>query len=187
MYENLNNRDLVQIFAETLVLYKKEPIYIKGISYENNLICETYGAKKALLLKPTDAEIDYTPVPLGMCNYEDGAVFVSRVPKRQFKQGLCYANLSVRRLDGTPDRYAQEGVMKRARTYIIDTIKGIYPSLDKAVEMIDEGRNSVAFHRYFALTQKGDVHYKTERVGLYDIASRQVIFLKGNEFLKEIL
>jgi len=188
MYENLDRHDLSQIFSESILMYEKQPVYVRDVDEDGLLDLEAFCSRKRMVVSPTDSGIDFTPIPLGMCNAESQAIFLSRIPKRQFKQGLCKQNLLAWTLDGAPGHNDVDYIMNRGTTSLSDTIRGQYPSIDEAVKMVTEGgKDSVAFNRYFAITADGEVFYKKTRVGMYHVGESKFMFLKSQEYLAEVL
>lgn len=189
MYENLERHDLQQIFNETILLYEKNPVFVRSVGEDGLLNLEVFGTQKRISRPATDVNFDFTPIPLGMCNCDKKAVFLSRAPKRQFKQGLSVQSLIITPLDGYRKGNEAEYIWDRgAHGTIISMVKGVYPTITEAIKAIEENvSETVAFHRYFAINGESEVFFKGKRVGMYDQKKKDFIFNKSKEYLSEVL
>lgn len=88
--------------------------------------------------------------------------YVTRVPVRRWKQGVCQENL-----------HFQGGLMNFRTACKIpefaDMLRGKYPSFKQAVKSLDDEHRAIAYHRHWAaaLSKTGniDVHYRGQLVG----------------------
>ena len=99
----------------------------------------------------------FRPFPLGMCNFQGGVSYLTRMPTRPMtNQGLTGSGVKAERLDLNETR----GMLGRGycptlfSTSMCKTILGVYPSINEVIEnlldpeVVDDGS---AFHREFAI------------------------------------
>lgn len=122
------------------------------------------AAKKADLRKFISSKnFDIAPFKMGYVNLKKGAVFCSRVPRRQQKQGLSLESYSAVGLDWGAFVQSKEAV---------DMIKGRYPTLDQAKALLNKSP-LVAFSREFAIAKDEILedmfilYYKGSKVGVF--------------------
>ena len=127
--------------------------------------CEfrAYTLKDRELLIISLKEIDLTPVKLGYVNFTDyHALYFSRTPIRNWKQGLCVNNLVI---SGHTDDQIN---VNFPAWELHNTILRCYPSYEECIE------NSfvTAFCPNFATSKEGILYHKAKVVGegksLYD-------------------
>jgi hypothetical protein len=198
----------------TVVLYDNEPVYITGVGAvgagdPKPDIFRVYaqplpyvgGGKFGGRILPDGKEeqmrkfisskkFDLAPFPMGFVNKKGHVHYTSRAPRRQQKQGLSDATFTsqcllphVRALDFTTAISSQE---------FVDCIKGKYPSVQEATEMLkDDNVKSVAFCRTFALVKDAEIddliylYHKMNKVGF--ILEQQLKLTKLAGCLKEAL
>ena len=99
-------------------------------------------------------DLDITPVPLGFCNLNREATYLSRCPVRQdWKQGL--RNKTLR---SSSDRWGIDEIPFKAIGY---TIENNYPTLKDAFQHLSEGAvNMMAWCRNFAVDSQGNIYFK---------------------------
>lgn len=183
MYEDVGNDDLNTLFADSVVRYSGELVYVHGVAKANTLSFSYFGTQQKAAASVSDPLFDFSPIPLGMCNCGTDALFLSRVPKRQFKQGLSYQAVRGKQLDGKDARYMLEIVFNTSTSYLSKCIKKDYPSLTEALEIVEmDGIRSVAFHKHFAITKKHEVFFKTDCIGVYSHKHREIVCHNGKEF-----
>ncbi len=137
--------------------------------------------------------VNCKPVRLGYVNTPEGAVYVSRIPSRRYRQGLTLQSVNCRIL-GEP---ALRNNINNAN--LASCIKGNYLSIkeigtrfERAVKKInpfDQGRireiPSFAWSRRWALQRNGKVEYRGKVVG--DFVNGKVQLLPKFKYLKEEL
>lgn len=187
-YESLEDARLR--LKNTVVLYDGEPVFIRNIEpsrSEKDGIFRIHAdalplnrpgqipdedededwidaAKKADLRKFISSKnFDIAPFKMGYVNLKKGAVFCSRVPRRQQKQGLSLESYSAVGLDWGAFVQSKEAV---------DMIKGRYPTLDQAKALLNKSP-LVAFSREFAIAKDEILedmfilYYKGSKVGVF--------------------
>lgn len=186
MFEKTERKDIIQIFSDSLFLYKKEPVYVEAITGDNDLLVRNLNEKKDFIVKV--GEIELTPVPLGMCNQGRNAYYVSRNPIRQYKQGLSHDSISVSSPCKNKSSTEIETIKRILNSNIRECILNIYPSIDESLELLDaDKRDSVAFCRIFSIDKRLNLYYKTEKVGMIDIDNKKFIFNRDKLYLNRIL
>lgn len=121
-----------------------------------------------------DPRIEVRNLPLGYVNIFNDAIYLTRTPCRQFRQGLTSNSVvcpQIRR-HGVPV-YNFKTLMQRPE--FTDSMMGVYPTFKEAVDMLlnSNEKLSVAFNRRFALAHDKDLgffelRYKGNRVAWGD-------------------
>lgn len=159
-----------------------------------------YLPKKTVVdeLDLTDPQVNIREFKLGYVNYMNEALYLSRIPARQQVQGLCGRNVHVPPYSRENARVLERGEHSadfnrlRLTAEFRDAIRGIYPSLQEAIAMLDndDDRISVAFGRCFALKKDKDLEffellYKGDRVAWGD--PNNFNLPSSSSFLREVL
>lgn len=149
----------------TVVLYDKRPVYITRVSMPNG--DEGEGKKEIARVffveLPTGNKMagetrkylssrnfDLTPFKMGYMNWNGKAIFVSRSPVRQNKQGLSAATAVFTDVKGQKSADINFAYAIRAQAFV-DMIDGKYPSFREAGDRLgDKETHSVAISRSFA-------------------------------------
>lgn len=137
----------------------------------------------------TSKKFDLRPFKMGFMNYEGEAVYLSRIPQRQYTQGLKNNTLRAAMPSGKP--FKGFGSVVTAQAFV-DCIKGKYPSIQEAMRT---GASSVALSRDFAFTRDEDLNllilnYKDVKCGTKDMDSGHEVGFRLSpkfKFLKESL
>ena len=174
-YETLE--DANQQLGASVLLFKGDPMWCEGCQIRNGkisvLLYSLPRLRDQIFVDIDDPDLDSRDLGrrLGYVNTfgPSGALFVSRIPARQYKQGLSKNNV---RILGGSGRLTLNDL--RVQPGFTDAIKGIYPSFKRARERLQEDPDilSIAFNRNFAL-QRDElgffvVLYRNERVAWGD-------------------
>jgi hypothetical protein len=136
----------------TVVKYDGRPVLIKGVNGTGRGL-DAYmlpHAKDIIQIKLQDPKLDVANLALGYVNVNDYAVYLTRIPGRQQKQGLCKSNV----MFGQNGRNVDLGWQNLIVTpEFSDAFRGIYPSFNEVIERLyaNEELQSMAFSRRFAL------------------------------------
>ena len=132
---------------------------------------------------------------LGYCNLggDYGAVWLSRIPRRQYSQGLTRNNVAVNGARGRENRLPLNFDHITGMACFVDMMNGVYPAYADAVQQLNANRAlpSVAFARDFCLERGQDdlgfflLRYKNERVAWGDPAEFKLP--KKFSYLTELL
>lgn len=172
----------------TLVLYKGEPVHVYEVvgnsakDFAAVIVPLTNNAKDQVV--PLDKDLfDFRPVPLGYCNYLADAIYLSRIPRRQWKQGL---HVGILEATVNGKRY---GKFNTATICLADTVRGKYPSLSDAFNTCEKDRmNSCAFSRLFSINKNRILTYKgRDKVGYFDSKLKTFKLEEDFFFLKELV
>lgn len=144
-YEYANSR-----LTETIVRLKGEPVFIHrigpGMVAHYNLL-EGDGEVHSCMTE----ELDLRPVPLGYCNYNKHACYLSRIPmRRDWRQGLRRGNF-ISLSGAAAERIPYEALKK--------VILGDYPTFAAATEAVKKIK-SIAWHRHWAIDCHGQILHK---------------------------
>jgi hypothetical protein len=185
----------------TVVLYEGKPVVINAVEMpqagDDDAIARVYfyelpqkpGAKRVRKFL-SSRKFDLAPFKMGYCNYNGAAVYVTRNPVRQGRQGLASGVTSFKSIDDTPIRLPFELVT--ASQAFADMVAGVYPSLKEAIPLIEGKIESVALSRAFALELDDEldlfiIRHKGKRCGIV-LRDRGIVQLSRKyTFLKEEL
>ena len=195
----------------TVVLYDGEPVYITRVAkagpddgkadvfrvyaqplpYKPNGGLEDGAFRKFISSK----KFDLSTFKMGFMNYKGEAIYCSRKPARQYKQGISNNTFVTKPLTG--DKPFPYGAKAYRLTDLItdksfvDMVKGVYPSFEKAREKVSKDGGSCAFSREYALMADADLdgliylYHKGDKVGF--ILDDKVKLANKMKCLKEAL
>ena len=150
-------RDASMRLDRTIVRYNDQPIYIHRVNEHFRL--EAHYLKTGDRV-PEDAlqepeAFDFSPVLLGYANgVRCDATYVTRVPRRRWKQGL------------NAEAIKGMGGRDMAGPYLYKTIVNDYPTFSKALRRSVDYNYATAFHRHYAVFNSGTlVSYKRTVIG----------------------
>lgn len=156
-----------------VVMYDDQPVYVEGISGPNaNLIATCYTLPRnrdRMEISINDPLFDSRAVRLGYTNCGRSAYYVSRMPVRRYKQGVCAQNTIAKSCDGRNVGF--ENVFRHAG--FIESVKRKYPTLIECTQLLEKGEvDSVAFHHNFCLQRDSlgfyVLYFKGERAAWGD-------------------
>lgn len=129
----------------SVVSWMGKPVLVDDIDLQCHVTVNILGKGKYLGLELKD--LDLTPLSLGNANYQGSCSYLSRLPLRQWRQGLTTRNVR-----GNPFN-----VPFSSRSFV-DTIIGKYPIPVKCLEtLICEESEHVALSRDFSLIKGGQM------------------------------
>lgn len=180
----------------TIIYYKDEPVFVRdivdlrpgnpyrrGMEERFDLHYYTLGQNRrpshAVL---SDPEYRQNNFRLGYLNLDSGVpgidpggkyrtAYITRIPTRRTKQGICQENLMIapteREIGGI--RFGDIHMSQPVK----DMLVGKYPSIDEAIGAVAAGSYSMAFHRHFAMSYdefRGDavLLYRGNKIGFGD-------------------
>jgi len=189
MYAEASREDLQTLFANTIIRYNKIPSYVKDVTEEKELALKPVLEGGFKRIKLYDPLLDFTPVPLGMCNHGGGAFFLSRRPLRQFAQGLHANTLSILAIACEDKKLAILEVQTLKAKGLHSCILGEYPPFAECLETLskdDNGVDSLAFSREFAIDKDLSLFFKYEKVGLVSADNGKIVYQRSKAYLKEL-
>lgn len=144
-YEYANSR-----LTETIVRLNGEPVFIHRVGPGMITSYNKLEGDGELQTCMAD-ELDLHPVPLGYCNYNKFACYLTRLPmRRDWRQGLRRGNFMS--LTGPAAERIPYEALRQA-------IIGDYPTFAKAIEAVKKVK-SVAWHRHWAVDCHGQLLHK---------------------------
>lgn len=163
--------------AGTIVRLGDEPVFVHSIG----------PGMKSVLSKLSDLynpfehsakELNLVPVPLGMCNFNQNAHYLSRIPmRRDWKQGLRKENFTSNTVH----------VQLIPPDILREVIVGKYPTFNECLDMCAKKEaKSAAWHRHWAVRNDGTILYKNEGVVGFT-AGGEVILNEPYRYLQEAL
>jgi hypothetical protein len=171
-YEYANSR-----LTETIVRLKGEPVYIFKVGA--GMKTEYCTLEDMTTVKRCQAgELDLKPVPLGYCNYNKQACYLSRIPmRRDWRQGLRRGNFAS--LSGVNADRIPYDVLRQC-------IVGDYPTFAGAVEAVKKVK-SMAWHRHWAVDSDLRILYKGSNVPVGMLENGEIVLNSKYQYLKEAL
>lgn len=154
-----NERDAQQHLQGTVIMYAGAPAFVHEITpAAGGAFVVHLGHlprfRNIFQVDLFDSQLEPRGMRLGYCNVTGAgqAVFLTRVPSRQYHQGLCRTNVNIpsdehgHRIVGFDTLMIDPG--------FTDALRGIYPNLKEATDLLENpDYRSVAFDRYFALSK----------------------------------
>jgi hypothetical protein len=171
-YEYANSRLL-----DTIVRLDGEPVYVHQVMVGMNAQYCTLKDMDVTKMCKVD-ELDLKPVPLGYCNYNKHACYLTRIPmRRDWRQGLRRGNFTS--LTGADALRIPYDALRQC-------IVGEYPTFEGALEAVKKVK-SMAWHRHWAVDSNNQVLHKgsIRPVGVVD--KGQVVLSSRYQYLKEAL
>lgn len=171
-YEYANSR-----LVETIVRLGDEPVYVWGIhpgmSVSYSLLTEMDTNKQCKV-----EELNLKPVPLGYCNYNKYACYLTRMPmRRDWRQGLRRGNFTS--LSGADANRIPYDALRQC-------ILGDYPDFAGALEAAKKIK-SCAWHRHWAVDCNGQVLHKGAIKPVGVVENGVIVLHSKYQYLKEAL
>ena len=183
-YESVNDANMR--LGNTIVLYDGKPVYVREVGAigegegKNGDIFRVYVKELPLTAEDrgnydrkfiSSKKFDLAPFPMGFMNHNGKAIYLSRAPKKQQRQGLSEGTLSSYTLgDTTGSRAVRFNDLLRM-TEFTDCISNKYPNVREATRLVEAGADSVAFSRVFAIARDASLpeliylYHKKDKVG----------------------
>lgn len=178
---------------DTVVLYDGKPVYIVRVNMPEDedrkeiarvffydLPLVNRGANKETRKYLSSKKFDLAPFKMGYMNYNGSAVFVSRSPIRQNRQGLSQAVTTFTDCKGRRYEDINFNTMCHSQGFV-DMVNGVYPNFKDAGELLgDKETSSIAVSRTFAFV----IDHDLEALLLMHKGVRCGIALKDDKALK---
>ena len=189
----LSQADKRQQYLKTVVLYKDRPVLVECITDLGRFCIFDLKSQKS-----TTVDFDFTLFKpptrrLGMINVEGSVLFVSRIPVRKMMIGISKDNTTISLLR-VAYPHGQRDTVDNAYGFsseaLADTMNGVYPSFEEAVNKLSPETPAIAFDRMFAIDIDLRIHYKTNVVGILpEIGTSiyDIVFSDGNKHLITLL
>lgn len=168
--------DVNRRLHDTVLLLKGEPVHLL---YPNNAMGLEIGVHNLLTgefitsIDANDSDICLEPPQLGYYNLKGSSVYLARIPRRRFKQGLSADSLSFFH-EGHPESGWGNGWGTEHFDAIKDLFKGKYPTLEEVIGIFNKTKSNknlaFAFSRSFCLARVDEVikiKHQTNTIGLY--------------------
>lgn len=173
-YEYANSR-----LVETIVRRAGVPIFV--VSVNRGMVVYYYNLDEMDGdLKTCDIdELDLHPVPLGYCNFNKYATYLSRIPmRRDWRQGLRKGNFTSQGAGYPGERIPYEALSQ--------VIIGDYPAYKACLDAVLKVK-SMAWARHWSVDNALDVFYKGGRNPVGKVEEGNVILIPSFSYLKEAL
>lgn len=192
MLEDLLPQDYSLIFKDSAVILDGIPYYI--YNFDGSMAeCLNIGSQD--FVYKDFSNITSVKIPnTGFFNYRGVCVYLSRMPCRRYKHGLHRDNISVVALEIEDNgdllraklRGAYECVVGLNSKSHYNTYMNIYPTLEEALNLLQDQGCVIAFDRQFAVDKEGSIYYKSNKVGAVT-KTGGISFLKKFQYLKAAL
>ncbi len=188
MYNDLTKNDLQTIFYQSVVKYNGRPAYISGVNAENQLTLKRLGNERVFKsTHPDDPLFDFTPVQLGMCNFDNDTFFIQRVPMRAYKIGASAANIQILALNKEHNRAAKSDLSLLSHKEVENMIVGKYPTLVEALNKVSTDAKACAFNRNFGVDKNFCLYDRFQQIGRVDGDNGKIIFHQGKKYLGRLI
>jgi len=172
----------------SVVMYDGSPVYIAKVDDAIDDIARVWisdlpyvGGAKTTRKFLSSKKFDLAPFKMGYFNYEGRAIFASRAPIRQYKQGLTSGTLTLQNTQGKGGEVGVSFARAIANQGFVDMIHNKYPDFKTAGDLLgDKNTSSVAVSRTFAFVIDNDI----DALLLMHKFVRCGICLKGDKSLR---
>lgn len=178
-------RDANLYLHGSIVRWKDKFVYVSSVGDGMIAKCYEVGLRRDGLQDGADHkvlvdELDLTPAKLGYTLDKNSGrtYFIERIPTRAWRQGLTQQNCKAK----GQHRFRMPDMNSR---FMLDILKGRYPSINKASRIAKKKRYEVPFHRLFTIDENRIVRYKTQVVGGWD--GQKIELLTSFNYLKEMI
>ncbi len=153
----------------TYIQHKGKVLYVQKVRTDEGGIPTAYYTDRKADGKVALKELSHTPIPLGYIPKTDVHMFLERLPRRRWKQGIHPENTGC---------YDSLGLLRDFPTisFFQHLLEQAYES--KEVCMICGGAFSPSF---FICKKTKQLYYKAERVG--EVVNQRLVLDKGKEYL----
>jgi len=174
----------------TVVMFDEAPVWINEIFQADNGLAVNLSIlpriHDPIIVSLTDHRLDARNLGsrLGYVNMNTEAVYLSRIPSRQTKQGLARTNVFVAVADSGGDRGPRPYRLNFDRVMntpgFVDAMANAYPDLDRCKELFDGNPDisSLAISKDFAVVREELGYYillyRNDRVGWGDLQGFKV-------------
>lgn len=180
--------DMNQQFAHTVIFYKGKPCKVKQVGAKVKLL--NLVTQRSGLVEFKLADFSPPPLRLGYVNYEETAVYVSRLHARQYQIGLSSNNCRMTIPNNMASPNSKSAIIDKLANFeapeFADMFFGHYPKLKDAFNHASEFKGAVAFDKQFAVDRSARVFYKTDYVGEYQ-GENKISFQKAFSHLSLLL
>lgn len=133
-----------------------------------------------------DADVDMTPIPLGMTASNGHAEYLSRMPVRKWKLGLSIQNLKIAKVDSEAEYlYSKQNIIHSQ--LMLDTVVGNYMAFEEAMKKASRSNKAFAFSRRFAIGNKYNLFYKSFGVPVGIVSKEGPVLTEEFSFLQQVL
>ncbi len=167
--------DFNMMYSNSIVMLKNKPVYVHKLLNDKIVAITDLLANRMSFIKFADLKLKPPTLRIGFVNIHGSVVYVRRVPVRKYKVGICAENTKVHLFDeliyplGAIEAKERVGSFKCPE--IVDAMLNKYPSLKDAFRNAIETGGACAFDHQFAITYRGDIYYKTSKVGKLPIVA----------------
>lgn len=188
---DLSVNDIIQIYKDTLCLYNGLPVKVKDINPDKKIRIFNIMTQKYHWVTFEFDKFSAPKCRIGYVNIMGHSLYISRKPVRRYSNGITRGNLRVSQNEGDDSPglgYAVDLAGELTHPALIQSVFGIYPTIEEALNECVEGRDhSVAFDRQFAVNEDRAVFYKAKYVGSVDKKTNKISFDKSFAYLKNLL
>lgn len=182
-------RDAKMMFQDCILLFNGALRYVAGMDNEVASLREVNADPKRIIESHNNFDA-FSPIKtrLGYINYgpTKSAIYLERMPIRQFKIGLTSGNI---RMCSIHSRHAHQALEAFPRIDGLEQcLNNKYPSLKAAITaVIEKGFSSVAFDKQFAVSTEKRVYYKNTFVGTFDEETHVIALHPQYQYLESVM
>lgn len=161
--DEISHDDQCQLYLNNLVDYNGKLMLVRDI-YDGIFTCRTAGNPAEVKDIRFEKDLFKAPRRIGYINTPEGALFLSRLPRRLYGIGLNRNNTEIIKNDVVmPKAYFEYIVSKEG---IAEAYSNKYPTFYKAYQLAKEKQTTVAFDRQFAIDFQRNIYYKGSVTGV---------------------
>lgn len=182
-----NGDDVTRRLHDTVLLLRGEPVHLLYPLSETGLNIGVHSlltGEFITSINANDSDICLEPPQLGYYNTKGNATYLSRIPRRRFRQGLSADSLTYF-FENNPEHGWGSGWGTEHFDAIIDMFKNKYPPLGDVTSIFNKAKNtkniSFAFSRSFCLARSDEIvkiKHQTNTIGIY-VPEERTAYLSG--------
>lgn len=168
--------DLETRLGGAVYMYKGEPyrMYFDGAKVIGE---DIQTGERKLTLASSDVDIDISSIELGYMNYDTNsggtrAVYLTRRPCKQWKQGVCSNNIMTLDYDGQEAPYSRDSIVCSKGFYDLCIEK--YPAFKSMFKL--KSKSSMALSRSIAVHRNDlgvfGVYLRCKPIGYFDVSGK---------------
>ncbi len=167
------SKDLGLKLNETVCRYEGEPKWVRVSEGRIFLYSLTEPGGHYMHIKSDDPKFDVASPPLGYMQHKNEVWYLTRIPLRKTKQGVCQAAIACRQLGHKIDYSAKtlgSPIQKLLFSQgFIDMVKGNYPPLGDSLKKL-RGLHAKDSEKVYQVCVRRDVAMEINQVGVINVS-----------------
>ncbi len=185
MRNKYKGQDVKNRLSNTVIRYRNNPVFCK--TTEDGLTLNLFSFKNRSHLiasvDPEDPNIDISSLSLGYLQFNGIAVYVKRMPRRIYKQGIDVQHLDYKPLFSKNDR-REVDLSTFFSESVFNSLMDKFSSLTVAITMMTKSAaSSVALNKNVAVMREGKLlrfYIKGYEVGFSDLTDPNTVHIPSS-------